>query len=651
MRHFWKLGLPALVLVAAWCLAAPVRAEALKPDPVEQLRKGLKAIEDLRADIRLKSVRTDEAGRKIQANQLKAMEDQVEALAKQVTTIGELRRALQLRELTNIPLDPGTADFNQRIWNMLADRFFPAIKEAVKDRTNPVRELAVVNLISEMATAAQASTLESAGLQQRLSELGEALIARTGPEVEPRVREAAIRALGKINPTDPKAAATTLDSVLFGSPPSGASERRAAAEALGNLILGLTQALNSTSAQIRSARGLSRVGAPKDAEKEIERLRNRAHDLAEAIGRYVDEAGRALADGDDEVRRLASAAFGQVAIGLENLDVPLPESDEPEEEYQKELAKEREALEPLLTKLRDRSDAMARAINDPDVEVRTQARRAVENLALTREKLLRPRSFITPPPSLPPGPPSEQKKESRLPASGRRDVTATAAADAPKEDTLQQGLTRRPVLEALARGLTDPDMQARLAAVAAIEALGKDAIADDVPQALVRTLLDCNIFVRWAAARTLGKMAQGEKQPVAVETAVPGLVRLLNDPDLDVRLTAALSLGRYGPAAIDAATALARSVTTGDVEMRIAAITALEGIGTKAAGAAIPVLTRALAEPDPRLQRAAAHSLGRYADAGIPLGPEAIAALRRALNDPDPDVRRLASDALLSARP
>ena len=69
----------------------------------------------------------------------------------------------------------------------------------------------------------------------------------------------------------------------------------------------------------------------------------------------------------------------------------------------------------------------------------------------------------------------------------------------------------------LAAGLMDPNPRSRLAAVEALETLG-DA-ARPVAPALVRSLQDPDRFVRWAAARTLGK-EYGHDSPAGGESAV-----------------------------------------------------------------------------------------------------------------------------------
>src|SRR5206468_4030118 len=117
-------------------------------------------------------------------------------------------------------------------------------------------------------------------------------------------------------------------------------------------------------------------------------------------------------------------------------------------------------------------------------------------------------------------------------------------APAPAEDYLLQ--VQREAFPALTALLREPDPRLRLAALDVIESLGPDA-AQTAP-AVTAALRDCNRFVRWAAARALNRMS-----PTGAAAAMPGLVRLLADPDLDVDLAAAATLERYGP---DARTAL-----------------------------------------------------------------------------------------------
>src|SRR5439155_18365136 len=75
---------------------------------------------------------------------------------------------------------------------------------------------------------------------------------------------------------------------------------------------------------------------------------------------------------------------------------------------------------------------------------------------------------------------------------------ARPASSDPLLDCLQT------LLPALANAVADPSAQVRLQAVEALETIGPDA-APDTP-ALEGALSDRNLFVRWAAARALGKI-------------------------------------------------------------------------------------------------------------------------------------------------
>ena len=81
-----------------------------------------------------------------------------------------------------------------------------------------------------------------------------------------------------------------------------------------------------------------------------------------------------------------------------------------------------------------------------------------------------------------------------------------------------------------------------------------------------------------------------------------------------------------------------------DAENRVAAMKALVSIGGNLSQRAIPKIAGALADPDVRIRRAAAETLGGYG----PAAKEAVPALRQALRDDDSEVRLNASEAILS---
>jgi len=218
----------------------------------------------------------------------------------------------------------------------------------------------------------------------------------------------------------------------------------------------------------------------------------------------------------------------------------------------------------------------------------------------------------------------------------------------------------------------EPSVEARLAAVDALDGLGDDA-APALPS-LIRALSDPNNYVRWSAARVVGRLA-----PRQAGAAVPRLAELIAEHgDLDVRMAALAALERYGPSVkdLDQSTRVAvvrevgHAARRGDPEPRIAAMKVLQAIGADSVPA-LPAVARNLTEfysrdsrpgqetaayresvdrpeEDVRLRQTACETLGRI---GI-LSTEKdkahiVPLLRRSLSDPDTDVRRAASDALL----
>ncbi len=246
-------------------------------------------------------------------------------------------------------------------------------------------------------------------------------------------------------------------------------------------------------------------------------------------------------------------------------------------------------------------------------------------------------------PSAPPGPPpgGERGKLPGGPVDEKKPPLLTGGEESePPEvsrDPLLKGL--RSALPGLAAGLKDRDVRIRLASLDVLEEMGPDAAP--VASAVLEATHDPNLFVRWAAARTIGKLG-----PVEVKRGVSELARLISDEDLDVRAIAAHGLERYGPAARAAVPALTRAVNVGDSEIRVGVMRALDGIGPDAKSA-IPAISRALSHSDYRVRRTAAEVLGHFG----PLAKSAEPALRRALSDNEPDVRQAASDALLSIVP
>jgi HEAT repeat protein len=200
-------------------------------------------------------------------------------------------------------------------------------------------------------------------------------------------------------------------------------------------------------------------------------------------------------------------------------------------------------------------------------------------------------------------------------------------------------------VNAMIAGLSDPDYRVRLASVDVLETAGDLAIPA-IP-ALVKALGDTNKFVRWSAARTLGRLAESATKRNEAEKVVAGLMRLLNDrEDLGVRITAAGSIEKYGTAAKAAVPLLARVINRGDKEYIIAVLRALQGIGTDAQPALPNVAWILRAREQPASVRVeAARTLGRFGE----FAKDQLPILREIMvSDPDEKVRDAASSAVLA---
>jgi HEAT repeat protein len=261
-------------------------------------------------------------------------------------------------------------------------------------------------------------------------------------------------------------------------------------------------------------------------------------------------------------------------------------------------------MQPVLRGLAAVTPRLAVPLSAREADTRLAAARTVETIAVTRRVIM-----------------------------DNRPAGQPAAGD-PFPDAWK---TLRP---ALAERLHDESPMVRQAVTEALESLG-DAL--EARELLRQAASDRVVFVRWAAARALGRSAPPKPTPAAVADDVAALTRLTADPDPDVRTAALVALGRFGTAAESATPAVLTAAGRGDVEPRVAAIKALPALGTDA-DRTVPVLISALQNPDLRLRRVAAAGLIRF-------GPDAKAALpelRQAATSPDPELRLNAAEAILS---
>jgi HEAT repeat protein len=495
-----------------------------------------------------------------------ARDAQLKSAVERLRTSDDLLRALRLNDWRDHDIDESLAAVDARHRAAVVERFQRAVRAALHKDDLEGRKAALKTIGALDPTLAgqggeplaRAFTGDLAGL------------TRTGPAA---LRELAARTLGRSHP-EPAAAAAALGELLKDPDPH---LRTVAAEALGALV--------ATALRLDP----SRMGCDGGHE-----------DAVRAGCAAVMPAAGGLGDSSAEVRRRCAEALAAAAEALAALTADAATADEVEDwtEYQHGAEAERAELQPLAVALRGRCGELARAAGDADAQVRVLARHALEGVAEARLRLLRRAASAVAPP--------EDEGDA---TSGRRSAAYLL------EDPLLPGL--REALPALTAGVEDTDVKGRRAAIDVLEALGRQA-ASAAP-ALVGALNDRDRFVRWAAARALGKV-----RPANAELAVAPLARLLADPDGDLRLAAAAALGAYGPGARAALPALVDAAKSSEPELRLAALRALESIGSDD-DAALTVLNAALGDSDGRVRRAAADALQKVS----PARREAVDALLR----------------------
>jgi HEAT repeat protein len=513
--------------------------------------------------------------------------------ASRLHRLPDLRDALLLRDWRDTDPDPTLAGIDQLARTELLARFEQAVHQAL-ERDEVTGQMAAAGLLADLASSIQENSLYSWSLRSFGPDLVR-LVASTNPALA----SVAARALGRID-AEPDLAIGALSKLLE-------SEVMLARRGAAAGLAGLAEA---------GSRELARHNGLLSHSRRVE--------IIQAAHLAVPVLCGGMADPDPEVRDLCISAIACIARSMASLvRESRPTAATVGEDLlvnRRQSDDEEAALGQLALDLKDQTMGLTNALGDPDAGVRLAARHALEEFGSTWQEWQSNLQAGT------------VQLAQQLPAS-------MAASTAWKRDGLErpQPLLARlqAALPALAAGVRDPNVQNRRAAVDALEMMGDEA-APAVP-ALVGALGDPDIFVRWAAARTLGKMTR-----LDVPAIMPAMLVVLRDPDLDVRLAAAEALRRFGPAARDAVPILLQSVGHGEVSQQLAAIRALASIG-QPGDAALPVLTQALAYPDPRVRQASARLLGDLGPAAWPAEP----ALRQALADRDPEVQRAAGDALL----
>jgi HEAT repeat protein len=669
----------ALLLLSVVAWPGPASGQRLPPDPVEPFRDAVK-LEQSRAG----SPSLDDQAKVV----LDFRRKNLKAAADRVRKASDLSRALLLvewrsegertgavRGLSGKEAAPDTEarKIEQDARKSLSDRFVARVQEIIK-RGSAEQQVAVANLVRETVSSAGGQRDEDLRLFKDLAPLADDLVRLTrSPNA--RVRAAAALALGQF-PNLPEKVVPALERLL--GPGNPASTRQAAGQALSTLV------------QVVSGRESTPGSEPGISVRES-KPNNFTFSPGEQFlvaARVVSAASRGLRDPNVEVRRACAEALFEAAVtmseriprprsGTETED-PYPPRDRPwspaerkkVQEGRDEVQKLKEELRPLLRAFADNARALAAASVDRDATVRITARKTFEEGGRARQLL---KEFEE---SIPADPKGSREVRDRAPARPSRGaarlgapvkvapevaVRLVQASVAPAEvadrpGILPPALVARqpkdadkdkdpeplakilaPELPGLIRSaLRDPDVEGRRAALEAIERMGE--LARPYVGEIVKAMKDPDIFVRWMAARVLGKLS-----PTKAEVVVPALVAQLCDPDLDLRVAAVLAIGHFGPAAKSAAPALSKAVGRGDSEFRIAAMRAVEGVGYGAAEA-LPAIARQLTATDPRVRAEAARVLGRFGRAAARF----VGALRPLTTDRDDNVRKAASEAILN---
>jgi HEAT repeat protein len=584
-RYYFTLALTVTALALA-------RAGKLwsAPDPVEELRQALA----VRPDDRIKR------SKEFLDYREKILGERVKALR----TISDLRRAFVDWK---IPEDRFEAlqKLDQKWRGVVGNRLTAALTEAAKSPDVNVR-LAVANLIAELGPGVPGlKSTDPGGFARSLT--GIVIDLARDPAVP--VRRQGLRALGMINP-DLDKAIDVLGDVLKTAKDVGL--RRTAAESLRGMV--------------RVVANLNKKSPAKSVEvwASPEELILTCKDVVDKIAK-VSKDRSGIRDRDIDVRTIcleavheSGAAFSDLPGAYKKEEFPPAGRKLTEDELARigqeyaRVRKEIESLEPLLQAMAGQGAALRESARDAHPRVKSAAAATLEELSHVRLRL-------------------QQRVES-LPA------LETAPKPVVTKDFDKMVVSSWPVMAAL---LKDPssDLDVRRRAIEFLENLADDGVP--ALDAMIKALGDHNRFIRWAAARTIGNL------PVEkAATAVPYMTALIDDNDLDVRQAVVRGLERLGAHARPALEALQNKILDkrSDPEFRIAVMYCLASIGPEDTVPAIPLLIRALPDPDARVRRTAAEILGKYGR----LAESAVPALREALGDDDMDVRRYASDALLS---
>ena len=632
------------VLVLSSCCLASAQSQSVGRDGIEEFRKALNyddrtRIEEFRRTLGIEDKRIGD-GDQIRKFADQYRKDTLEKLIKTMPSIGDRSQILLLSGWN--PLRA----VDETIRKKLIEDFTQQLLDALNS-PDPGVVTSTCSVIAQTFAKTEKSAREQGDLRKALHSMV-APLKKLVSSADQNIQAAAALALGRIKPKLTDLVSTIRPLV---QPSRPLPVRQAAIQGLRDYVGDLVVDLTSISGS------------------DLDLLRDYVADFkaAGAIVRLLGtNPGVGLADADLTVRQISVGACQGLAYGCRSrtdrfpvAGISLPPARQLTTGEEEEIGrirlgvgKDLNTYVPLFRDFQDSAPALANLATSVDPVSRFGALRTFEDLAIARTRLRQYRDSVSAVPveNLPPPKedkkPNDKEKDKTLglrtqpTRSARfRDLVPVAFLEqADPEDREAWEVFNEPqaslvALVAVLQGNFPIDN--RLRALTTIEASGQEAVR--VGSVLIQALCDRNNFVRWAAARTLGKLA-----PKLADGVVPALIPLLRDPEIEVRVAAATALEKFGGLAQPAIAALTEVVSMGDAEVRIAAMKALVSIGASASSA-VPEIAKNLTDTNSRIRIQAALSLGRFG----PLAAEAAPALRQILNDPDLDVRKDASDALI----
>lgn len=560
-------------------------------------------------------------------------------------------------------------------YGMFADSAIPALVSLLADPLASVRSTA-----SQSLEEIEDEWMENESVVKAIPALIKSLSA-----AEDASRLAACQVLADFGPRS-KGGVKELSTRLTDK---NAQVRLAAAKALGNIgepaasgVRPLVEALNDPDREVKktayaSLRKIGPWGVPRIVEslpktqpgiqKPLLKLLDSVSPKwreTQAVTTLIENMTEQLEDGNDDTRKEAVrtiSIFGKVAEpALPRLINLLADGDE---EIRRLAGKTLEEINPNWSDEEEGRKAMSRFVLmllDPDINVRKAANNALELIDPDWQHSIATRKAI---PDLVKhlGPGMSQTRIMAADILGGIGTGAKAA------------------LPALISILADPDEEVRSAAVIALGKIDSDwqknKKARKILFQLTEGLTHQDWEVRSASAGALGEMG------ASAQFALFPLMKCLVDPDRNVRNTVLAALMKIdpewkkSPSAKKAITYYVRSLSNTHVQVRLAAVRALQEMG-RLAGPGAPYLVKALKDSTVDVQNAAKKALkvvdpeGKYRKKAVKTeswgkpdvktalmdeinisAPDALFKLAQKRLDTDPGVRKAAEELMNRVNP